>query len=170
MELALTMLNQVNHSKDQGQVTQAALIHHHLHHQEHFHGEVLTVPLAFQVGSVIMHLVAQASMAEVGVEDVTAAVIIQATDPDLVLHRPVARTMRVRCKTGQQEVVVDHMAMVDEEDMSILKVRRDTGMKDLEVAEALEDEEEEDTQVDGETTVAEDLLPLVVQVEWVGST
>merc|ERR1711939_1164651 len=132
MELALTMLNQVNHSKDQGQVTQAALIHHHLHHQEHFHGEVLTVPLAFQVGSVITHLVAQASMAEVG--------------------------------------VVDHAAMVDEEDMSILKVRRDTGMKDLEVVEALEDEEEEDTQVDGETTVAEDLLPLVVQVEWVGST
>merc|ERR1712144_202303 len=90
--------------------------------------------------------------------------------PRLPWPRWASRTMRVRCKTGQQEVVVDHAAMVDEEDMSILKVRRDTGMKDLEVVEALEDEEEEDTQVDGETTVAEDLLPLVVQVEWVGST
>lgn len=173
MELALTMLNQVNHSKDHNQATQAALIHHHLHHQEHFHGEVLTALLGFQVGLVITHLVAQASMAEADVEDVTAAVIIQATDLDLALHRPVARNMKVRGQKGHQGhqvVVVDHAAMADEEDMSILKVRRDTGMKDLEVVEALEHEEEEDTEVDGDITVAGDLLHLVVQEEWVGLT
>lgn len=107
------------------------------------------------------------------VEDVTAVVITQATDLDLALHRPVARNMKVRGQKGHQGhqvVVVDHAATADEEGMNIPKVRRVTGMKDLEVVEALEDEEEEDTEVDGDITVAGDLLHLVVQEELVGST
>lgn len=127
------------------------------------------VPLAFQVGLVITHLVAQVSTAGEDVGDVTAAVIILVTDPDLALYRPVARNRKVRGQMGQQEGAEDPEVMADVEGTSTQKARRDMDMKVLEEVEALEGEEEEDTEVDGDIMDAEDLLHSVAQQEWVDS-
>jgi hypothetical protein len=113
-----------------------------------------------------MLFAAQASMAEADVEDVTAAAMALLTDPDLALHRPVASKLEVRAQRVQQ-VIEDHAARVDMEDTSILKVRPGKHM-DTRVAEALAAAEEVDTEVDGDSMDAEDLL-LLGQEVWVGS-
>jgi len=148
------------------QARPVALIHLHLHHLERSHGEVLTAPLVSQVGSVI-HLVAQASMAVVDVEDVTADVRILTRGPDLALHRPVASTRKVRVQRGHQEGIEDQGATADMEDTSMQKVRLE---KDTGVLEDLADVDEEDTEEDGDTMGVGDLLLSVAQEEWVGST
>lgn len=151
--------------KGHNQVKPVVLTHLLHHKQELSHGVVLTAHLVSQVGlEPAIHLVAQVSTAEADVEAVTAAVIILETDPDLALHRPVASTLKVRVLVQKDQLVLieDQEVMADMADTSTVKVRLERVTEDL---EDLADVEEEDTEVDGDITDAEDLLPHLVDQE-----